>query len=507
MQSPRLTRDEWILLLDLYLGRRPRSVAANDPELLEISAVLSRRSGISDGTEDHWRSPDGLRARLSVFRVLDPTVDTPETKRATLGQAVWNTYAADPAGCAEAALAIRKMFSDTRPARSPRLDADEWTLLLDLFVSVGHRTLPGSHPGLGRLSDLMRQRRTGPTFDPAWRSADGLRREMTVLRTLKVGLPLGQGKRAEAAEVIWRRYIDDPAALATAVQRIEADIAGRPSQAALARVQTTNPDWTLDETLLALDAYLQVRPRFAAATDPAILGLSRLLQLNAERHGVDGAAPLRNAAGVARKVNKFRAAEAGDGPTRVKGAKLEAEVWGTFEAHPGETLLRASALRDHLLIDLDINGPYRSPDDVVVPSRGPSPAFGPVTHDRKDGDCLVYLMVLTGPVSALYPAETAEDLAIVKVGRTNNLLRRAAQHNKGFPPGCSLAWRPIDCLAFSSAGAAHGAERDLLDHLHTRGLTLGGEFAKVPAQELGSLLALIASDSHNIRASGSGHAA
>ena len=115
MRSPSLTRDEWILLLDLFLRRRPRSVAANDPELLEISAVLSRRPGIPKGAEDHWRSPDGLRARLSVFRGLDSTVDTSDTKRAALGQAVWNTYAADPAGCAEAAQAIREMFGDTRP--------------------------------------------------------------------------------------------------------------------------------------------------------------------------------------------------------------------------------------------------------------------------------------------------------------------------------------------------------------------------------------------------------
>ncbi len=486
-RSPRLNREEWILLLDLYLRRRPHSVAANDPELLEISDRLAQTSRGQASPERQWRSPDGLRARMSVFRVLDPEVETPDTKRAAIGAQVWNEFAHRPSACVAAAADLRARLSppsgEVIPAiaaprsgpRSPRLDEDEWTLLLDLFIAAGRRAVPATDTRLKSLSQTMRRRR-GADLPPGARGPDGLRREMAVLRILDLGGAARSQKHANAADAVWTRFAADPEALAAQVARI---------MAALPAPRTaSNPAWTEAETLLALDAYLQVRPRYADAGDPLIEQLCDLLRLNAGRRGVRGTQTFRNPAGVARKVNKFRAAEAGLGPEVVKGARLEAQVWRAFITSPGETLIRVTRLKAEILNPVGPNLDVTAP----APSRGPIPSFGQVSHLREDGETLVYLLALSGPVAALYPDSTADRVAIIKVGRTTDLARRLIQLNIGFPPGSGLAWRAIASLEFSSASEAHKVEQALLDQLYARGLTLGGEYARLPVTELSTFL-------------------
>lgn len=499
MRSPTLTRDEWILLLELYLSRKPHSVTIHDPDLLSLSALFSRRHGPKSEAAQSWRSPDGLRARMSVFRVLDPSINTPDTKRARLGEQVWREYSNAPEALKAAAAAARASIlasSDSSPdrsegdpqGRSPRLDEDEWILLLNLFISAGRKTLPLTDPRLHQLSAVMRRRRgyVGPT--PTWRSPDGLRRELSVLRSLNLGRRKGEAKSAKAAEHVWRIFADDPTALAAEVARIESDLS--PS------AQTHNPPWSEDETLLALDAYLQVRPRYAGPEDEPIQNLSRLLQLLAERTGIAGAESFRNPAGVARKVNKFRAAEAELGHTAVKGAKLESDVWAAFVKAPGPTLRRAADLTRTVLAD-----PSSLPTDhgatSVRPSRGPVPSFGAVTHVRQDGETLVYLLELTGPVAALYPDEAREGLKIIKIGRANDLRRRISQLNAGFPPKSGLAWRCVDYVVLDTGQAADDVEQELLGRLYERDLTLGGEFALLPKDELKAFLPLVRSPAEN----------
>src|SRR4051794_24258693 len=72
-----------------------------------------------------------------------------------------------------------------------------------------------------------------------------------------------------------------------------------------------SPDWTEEETLLALEDYFRLRARYPRADDEVIEELSSLLRCYALQRGVTGEVSFRNPYGVSRKVAKFRAAERG----------------------------------------------------------------------------------------------------------------------------------------------------------------------------------------------------
>lgn len=355
-KSVRLRDEEWVLLLDLYLRRRPLAVSADDPEVIELSRLLGR-SGIAQSPGDQPRSPDGLRGRISVFRTLDPTVETKDIRKAQGATKAWETFAGDR----------------------------------------------------NRL-------------------------------------------HLEAAAI----------------------------KARLSQPASNNPDWTWDETVLALRAYLRLTQKYASEGSPDILSLSQTLRRLGEASGTVAAPSFRNPAGVARKVNKFHAAQSGEGPERVRGAKLEAVVWRRFHDDPDELGRVAEAIT---------GGASSSGSSLgAAPSRGPRPKFGPRLSNLEDGQTCVYLMELRGAVDLLFPDHADAGLAVIKAGRSNDAARRVNELNVGFPPSCNLAWTLLDQCMFDTGQAAHDAERRLLDHLYDRGLTLGGEFACCPKGELGGLL-------------------
>jgi 5-methylcytosine-specific restriction protein A len=95
--------------------------------------------------------------------------------------------------------------------------------------------------------------------------------------------------------------------------------------------RATNPNWTRDELILALDLYFRVNPRRVTDDDPEILALSRLLNqlpTHAERSDSED---FRNANGVRMKLSnflRFDPSYAGVGLSR--GSHLEKEVWDEF---------------------------------------------------------------------------------------------------------------------------------------------------------------------------------
>lgn len=130
-----------------------------------------------------------------------------------------------------------------------------------------------------------------------------------------------------------------------------------------------NPNWTREETVLALDAYFRVRPKHPSKGQDLIKELSSLLITYATLRGAHGEQTLRNPGGVARKVDKFRAAEAGAAPSTVGGAKMEAEIWARYAN------ARADLIRDAEAIRLSIyegSGAENWPA-TVSPSRGAGP--------------------------------------------------------------------------------------------------------------------------------------
>lgn len=136
-------------------------------------------------------------------------------------------------------------------------------------------------------------------------------------------------------------------------------------------------------------------------------------------------------------------------------------------------------------------GFWKSPDEGTtgkppVWRRGPPPSAGPRTILKYDGPTHLYLMKLEGPAAAMLALE--DGMAAIKVGITNDLARRLAQLNFGFPPGFGVEWRLYRARTYPSGKTAFAAEGQILEALRLSKRWIGGEFALVSQEELKTLL-------------------
>ncbi|HEV2817809.1 MAG TPA: hypothetical protein VGW40_11400 [Allosphingosinicella sp.] len=121
--------------------------------------------------------------------------------------------------------------------------------------------------------------------------------------------------------------------------------------------------------------------------------------------------------------------------------------------------------------------------------RGPPPTTGTQTIVKEDGPTELYLMALVGFSEAIL-LKVAEGFTPIKVGISNNPVRRAEQLNEGFPPGALVTWQVRQTRTYPSANDAFIAEGRVLEALRVSKRWIGGEFAVVPTDELGQILAL-----------------
>jgi hypothetical protein len=121
--------------------------------------------------------------------------------------------------------------------------------------------------------------------------------------------------------------------------------------------------------------------------------------------------------------------------------------------------------------------------------RGPPPTQGVQTIVKEDGPTQLYLMTLEGAAGAIL-GEIREGQTAIKVGISNNPLRRADQLNVGFPPGSLVTWLVRRTRSFPSANEAFLAEGRLLEALRLAKRWIGGEFAIVPTEDLGKIFTL-----------------
>jgi len=109
----------------------------------------------------------------------------------------------------------------------------------------------------------------------------------------------------------------------------------------------TNPDWTRDELILALDLY-QDHPD-ADQRHPRVADLSKLLNVLWSASSEGGASSLRNANGVSMKLANFQRLD----PVYIekgrvgltRGGRLEKEIWAEFSANPTRLRSVATAIR------------------------------------------------------------------------------------------------------------------------------------------------------------------
>lgn len=108
-----------------------------------------------------------------------------------------------------------------------------------------------------------------------------------------------------------------------------------------------NADWTLDETILALDFYLTHAGALPGKKSKQIANLSSLLRQLGRMTGVAMTPKFRNANGVYMKMMNLRRFD----PAYLKqkksglprGAKLEEKVWSSYAGKAGRLRLRADA--------------------------------------------------------------------------------------------------------------------------------------------------------------------
>ncbi|WP_240500647.1 HNH endonuclease [Pseudomonas putida] len=111
----------------------------------------------------------------------------------------------------------------------------------------------------------------------------------------------------------------------------------------------SNPAWTRDELILALDLYLRHRNSLPNKTHPEVRALSQLLGQIGNALGLNKEGSFRNANGVYMKLGNFRRWDPEyikNGKTGLtKGNKTEKQVWDDFVEAPEKLKFTVNAIR------------------------------------------------------------------------------------------------------------------------------------------------------------------
>lgn len=107
-----------------------------------------------------------------------------------------------------------------------------------------------------------------------------------------------------------------------------------------------NPDWTRDETILAMDLLIRRRPQVPGEVDPDVMELSRLLRV-APIHPLEKRnEKFRNPSGVSMKLQNLDSVEAGArGRRGLSRSSTDRAVWEEFKDRPEALRTMAAAIR------------------------------------------------------------------------------------------------------------------------------------------------------------------
>lgn len=104
-----------------------------------------------------------------------------------------------------------------------------------------------------------------------------------------------------------------------------------------------NPDWTRDETILALDLYFDLNGKIPPGSDERVKALSEMLRRFPYHAEASRKESFRNPAGVAFKLQNLRQIDTGKGLGNV--SETDRAVWLEFGASPTATKLLANLIR------------------------------------------------------------------------------------------------------------------------------------------------------------------
>jgi hypothetical protein len=117
--------------------------------------------------------------------------------------------------------------------------------------------------------------------------------------------------------------------------------------------------------------------------------------------------------------------------------------------------------------------------DVFRPSQGVVPSFGTRQITTNDGVHYLYLMKLKGDLSAIIGRQTYSLVGkcLVKVGYSNDPVRRCEELNAAFPPAGQFEWHlAIQSKEFRDGASAKAVEDQVKAEFDRVFESLGGEF-------------------------------
>jgi 5-methylcytosine-specific restriction protein A len=113
MANPDWTRDELILLLDLYMRIDGQAIAPTNSQVIELSSLLNGLPIHSLSVRDSdFRNPAGIAMKLRNLQRLDPCSATAGLSHGSRLEAdVWREFSRDAARLRDAARAICAHYS------------------------------------------------------------------------------------------------------------------------------------------------------------------------------------------------------------------------------------------------------------------------------------------------------------------------------------------------------------------------------------------------------------
>ena len=169
----------------------------------------------------------------------------------------------------------------------------------------------------------------------------------------------------EGGKSAWRTQASGVQLQEAIATQLEALVVGKSPKPTGASV--SNPDWTRDELILALNVYLKYRPNPPGKGSPEIVGLSKTLNRLGEKlfSPEDRAGTFRNENGVYMKLMNFRRLDpqyTSEGRVGLsQGAKAEEEVWEEFAGNEVRCERVAEAIMSSL-DDAEVSTAWLEPD-------------------------------------------------------------------------------------------------------------------------------------------------
>lgn len=129
-----------------------------------------------------------------------------------------------------------------------------------------------------------------------------------------------------------------------------------------------NPNWTRDETLLALELYFETAEQVPGPSDARVIALSDGLRRLPIHEGANKKTNFRNPDGVAFKLQNLRQVATGKGLGNT--SQVDKEIWAEFGGNPEAVTDLAALIRRELLDDnsniLDVEGDLEFAEGRVV---------------------------------------------------------------------------------------------------------------------------------------------